>query len=362
MAPSLTETVAQTAEDITNGVASLKLKPGETQAPKEDGPSYPLYFPYFDASEKFPPTEIFEFSDPGLRADPKLPHVLAEGVRRQDLSPYIGTELKNIQLSELSKEGLDEIALFVAQRKLVVLRDQDFKDLSPERQIEIARHFGPIQRHPTSGNVKGFPEFHIVYRDANNDRFREYIGGDRANLTSWHSDVSYEKQTPGTTLFWILDQPELGGDTIFASQVEAYNRLSTEFKKRLEGLRALHSAVPQAEHSRKRGGPVRREPVETEHPLVRQHPVTGEKALYVNQGFTKHIVGFRTEESEYLLKFLFDHIAKGADFQVRARYEPGTLVLWDNRLTVHSATPDYSNAERRHAVRLTPQAEVPIPA
>ena len=90
----------------------------------------------------------------------------------------------------------------------------------------------------------------------------------------------------------------------------------------------MHSAVPQAEFSRKRNGPVRREPVETEHPLVRVHPVTGEKALYVNQGFTKHIVGFRTEESEYLLNFLFDHLAKGADFQIRARYEPGTVVLW----------------------------------
>jgi sulfonate dioxygenase len=172
----------------------------------------------------------------------------------------------------------------------------------------------------------------------------------RINHTSWHSDVvstipayvykttyflaiqSYEKQTPGTTLFTMLEQPPLGGDTIFASQVEAYNRLSDEFKKRLVGLRAVHSAVEQADFSRRENGPVRREPVETEvytsslglrygthmlgqHPLVRVHPVTGEKALYVNQGFTRRIVGFKLEESEYLLKFLFDHISKGADFQ-----------------------------------------------
>ncbi|KAI0298971.1 hypothetical protein B0F90DRAFT_1818304 [Multifurca ochricompacta] len=290
MAPSLIETVSQTTESVTSGVASLKLKLDEKQAVKADkGPSYPLYFPHYDDSEKFPPTEIFEFSDPGLRADPRLPHLLAEGVKRSDLSPYIGTELRDVQLSQLNKEGLDE-------------------DISRERQIEIARHFGPIQVHPTSGNVKGFPEFHVVYRDAENDHFREYIGGNRANLTSWHSDVSYEKQPPGTTLFWILDQPELGGDTIFASQVEAYNRLSPEFQKRLEGLRAVHTAVPQAEHSALAVDLC-------DHPVVRQHPVTGEKALYVNQGFTKHIVGFKTEESEFLLKFLFDHIAKGADFQ-----------------------------------------------
>ena len=90
----------------------------------------------------------------------------------------------------------------------------------------------------------------------------------------------------------------------------------------------MHSAVEQAEYSRKRGGPVRREPVESEHPLVRVHPVTGEKALYVNQGFTRRIVGFKQEESDWLLKFLFDHIEKGSDFQVRASYEPGTVAIW----------------------------------
>ena len=195
--------------------------------------------------------------------------------------------------------------------------------------LMFKRHFGPIQRHPTTANVKGFPEFHVVYRDAKQDPFREFGLANRVSQTGWHSDVSYELQPPGTTFFFILDQPEVGtGDTLYLSQVEAYNRLSPEFQKRLEGLRALHSAVPQAEHSRKRNGPVRREPIETEHPVVRVHPVTGEKALYVNQGFTKSIVGFKQEESEYLLKFLFNHISTGSDFQIRTRYEPGTVVVW----------------------------------
>ncbi|KAI0296758.1 hypothetical protein B0F90DRAFT_1669735 [Multifurca ochricompacta] len=337
----------------------------EKEAVKADeGPSYPLYLPHFDASEKFPPIEILEFDDPGLRADPKLPHLLVPDVKRSDISPYIGTELRNIQLSQLSKEGLDEISLFIAQRKLVVLRDQDFKDISPERQIEIAGHFGAIHVHTTAPNIKGFPEFHVVYRDTEHDRFRDrgYTGGGRANQIGWHVDRSYEKQPPGVTLFWILEQPDLGGDTLFSSQVEAYNRLSPQFQKRLEGLRAVHSGVPQAERSRAQGRPMRREGIETEHPIVRQHPVTGEKALFVNPGFTKYIVGFRIEESELLLNFLYDHIAKGADFQVRVRYEPGTLVLFDQRVTVHSGIPDYSNNVRRHAVRLTPQAEVPIAA
>ncbi|TFK33752.1 hypothetical protein BDQ12DRAFT_738597 [Crucibulum laeve] len=368
MAPSVSqlETVtSESVEKVAHDVSKLNVKATNVEVKVEDkvdAPSYPFYYPYYDLEEKFPPTEIFEFVEPGTRANPAKPNLLTENVKLNHLSPYLGTEVTGVQISQLNKEGLDELALLAAERKVLLFRDQDFKDIGPDRQIEIARHFGPIQKHPTSGNVKGYPEFHVVYRDTKHNRFQEYYGGNRINLTSWHSDVSYEKQTPGTTFFFILDQPETGGDTLFLSQVEAYNRLSPEFKKRLEGLRALHSAVPQAEFSKRLNGPVRREPIETEHPLVRVHPATGEKALYINQGFTKSIVGFKQEESEYLLKFLFDHLAKGADFQIRGNYKPGTVVVWDNRVTAHSATPDFSPTFRRHAVRLTPQAEVPIPA
>ncbi|KAJ7578348.1 hypothetical protein C8J56DRAFT_797906 [Mycena floridula] len=328
----------------------------------DQGPLYPFYLPHFDVNEKFPPTELFEFTDPGLRADHSKPHLLGPKTTVRHLSPYLGTEVNGIQISELSSQGLDELALYAAERKVLLFRNQDFKDIDPGRQLEIARHFGPIQRQPTAGNVQGIPEFHVVYRDAGMDRLKLALGNDRANLTSWHSDVSYEKQPPGMTFFFMLEHPETGGDTLYLSQVEAYNRLSLEFKKRLEGLRAIHTAVPQAEHARRRGGPIRREPIETEHPVVRKHPVTGEKALFVNPEYTKCIVGYKREESEYLLRFLYDHMAKGADFQIRARYEPGTVAVWDNRLTAHSATADMANNVRRHAVRLTPQAEVPIPA
>ncbi|KAF6741903.1 hypothetical protein DFP72DRAFT_941160 [Ephemerocybe angulata] len=354
MAPSVADIKPIESEKATRDISRL---PANTTEDK--GASYPYYLPYFDLNEKFPKTEVFEFSDVGLRANPEKPNLLTKDVKLRHISPYLGTEVTGVQLSSLSKEGLDELALFAAERKVLLFRDQDFKDIGPKRQIELAKHFGPIQRHPTSGNVKGYPEFHVVYRDAQNDFFKDYLGTDRTSHTSWHSDVSYEKQPAGTTFFFILDQPETGGDTLFASQVEAYNRLSPEFKKRLEGLRAVHSGIAQVELSQRLGGPVRRLPVENEHPLVRAHPVTGEKALYVNEGFTRRIVGFKREESEYLLRFLYDHIAKGADFQIRATYQPGTVVVWDNRLTVHSATPDFSPTFRRHAVRLTPQAEIP---
>ncbi|TFK70859.1 alpha-ketoglutarate catabolism dioxygenase [Pluteus cervinus] len=365
MAPSVAELAAinNGADKVAAAKESLKQKE-ESQivdAP-QPGAAYPFYLPHFDVTEKFLPTEIFEHSDAGLRANPAKPNLLNSNTTLHHLSPYLGTEITGVQISQLSKEGLDELALYAGERKVLIFRDQDFKDIGPDRQIEIARHFGPIQKHPTSGNAKGYPEFHVVYRDATHDRFKEYLGDDRVNRTSWHSDVSYEKQPPSTTFFFILDQPDTGGDTLFLSQVEAYRRLSPEFQKRLEGLRAVHSAVAQADASRRRGGPVRREPVESEHPLVRVHPVTGEKALYINPGFTRRIVGFKHEESEYLLRFLYDHLTKGADFQIRASYRPGTVVVWDNRVTVHSAIVDFDSTFRRHAVRLTPQAEVPIPA
>ncbi|KIJ14840.1 hypothetical protein PAXINDRAFT_163237 [Paxillus involutus ATCC 200175] len=351
MAPSVSELTAQVTE-TSDKVAQLKLDAADKQG---SDPSYPFYYPYYDLNEKWPPTQVYEHVDPGLKADPAKPHLLTPETKLNHISPYLGTEIAGIQISQLSEEGLDELALYAAERKVLIFRDQDFKDIDADRQIELTQRFGRIHRHPTSGNVK-------VYRDAEHDVLKQILPDHRINRTQWHSDVSYEKQPAGTTFFFVLDQPEVGGDTLFGSQVEACKRLSPEFQKRLEGLRAVHSAHEQAEASRRRGGPVRREPIEPEHPLVRRHPVTGEKALYLNTGFTRRIIGFKTEESDYLLKFLFDHIAKGADFQIRASYRPGTVVVWDNRVTVHSATGDFDLAERRHAVRLTPQAEVPIPA
>ena len=151
-----------------------------------------------------------------------------------------------------------------------------------------------------------------------------------------------------------------GGDTLFLSQVQAYNRLSPDFQRFLETLSAVHSGYEQADDARAAGGHVRREPVSNTHPVVRVHPVTGEKAIFVNEQFTRYIVGFKKEESDAILKFLYDHIAKSADIQVRVKWEKGTVVVWDNRVTTHSALHDFDEKERRHAVRITPRAERPI--
>lgn len=159
--------------------------------------------------------------------------------------------------------------------------------------------------------------------------------------------MTFEKQPPGTTFLYILDGPTSGGDTLFANMALAYRRLSPEFQKRLHGLRAVHSGIEQVNASLSKGGIARRDPITSEHPIVRTHPVTGEKALYVNpqcestppfnkmfrtnsnETVTRYIVGFKKEESDFLLKFLYDHIALSQDLQCRVRWRPGTVVVWD---------------------------------
>ena len=156
----------------------------------------------------------------------------------------------------------------------------------------------------------------------------------------------------------------------------AYRRLSPAFRERLHGLQAVHSGHEQAESALARGSIVRRAPVSSVHPIVRTHPATGEKALFVNSQFTRSIVGYKKEESDALLKFLNDHIALSQDVQVRVKWAPGTVVVWDvciavdfctllantclqNRVTAHSALLDWDTGARRHLARITPQAEQP---
>lgn len=218
---------------------------------------------------------------------------------------------------------------------------------------------------------------HLVFRGAD-DRTGANFLAQRTNTITWHSDVTFEKQPPGTTFLYSLDGPTTGGDTLFADMAQAYKRLSPEFQKRLHGLRAIHSGVEQVNASLNGGGIARRDPVTSEHPIVRTHPVTGEKALYVNPQckfphkathfpwsgpltltVTRQIVGYKKEESDYLLKFLYDHIALSQDLQARIRWRARTVVVWDNRVACHSAVFDWEDGQRRHIARLTPQAEQP---
>ena len=223
----------------------------------------------------------FAHVEHGLDADSTFPELLNSAVQREDLTPTIGTIIQGVQLSSLSSAGKDQLALLTAQRKVLVFRDQNFADLPIHKALEFGAYFGRHHIHPTSGSPEGYPEIHLVHRGAG-DASAQQLLAQRVSTVAWHSDVTYEEQPPGTTFLYIFDKPSTGGDTIFVDQVEAYKRLSPGFKERLHGLKAVHSGIEQAETSRARGGVVRREPVTNEHPIVRTHPATGEKALFVN--------------------------------------------------------------------------------
>lgn len=268
---------------------------------------YAAYLPVYDITTRFPPTEPFDFEDRGHYADPTKSNLLPENtpdLKVTKLTPRVGTEITGLQLSRLTPAQKDDLALLIAERGVVVFRDQDFKDIGPDAQKDFGQHFGRLHVHPVGAHVKDHIEFHSIYLGKDN-LYRLGRSSAKLTTTGYHSDVSYEHQPPGITLLTLLQVPETGGDTGWTSQAAAYDRLSEPLKVFLEGLRAEHSGFPQAENARRDGHFVRREPVRSYHPIVRVHPVTGQKVLFVNPGFTKSIVGLKTEESDAILKLLF---------------------------------------------------------
>lgn len=186
--------------------------------------------------------------------------------------------MRGVQLSGLTSAGKDQLAPLTAQCKVLVFRDQDFADSSIEQALEFGGYFGRHHIHPTSGNLEGYPEIHR----GTGDRGAHNLLEQRTSTIARHIDVTYEKQSPGTTFLYVFDKHQTGGYTSFVNQVEAYERLSSGFRERLHGLKAVHSGIEQAEASRTRGSIVKREPVTRIHPIIRTHPATGEKALFVN--------------------------------------------------------------------------------
>lgn len=358
MAPSLTETAAPEASFLLEKKLAVRAKN------KDGSPLYPGYMPFYDPLETVKDIGTFDHYDPGYRADPALPNLLANATKVTDLGPHVGTEIEGVQLSQLSPAGLDELALMAAKRGALVFRNQDFCDIGFEAQKKIASHFGPLHIHGWAPHpAAGSPEHMIIYDHKEDLRVRRSWKG--RSPVQWHTDQSPEPQPPGTSFICMLESPAAaGGDTLVSSSVAAFAGLSPRFRKRLEGLTAIHSNNDGVKQELKNGqnAVMRRKELEQEHPVVLLHPVTKEKALYVNPVYTKRIVGFDEEESDYLLKFLFDHIAKRQDFQCRVRYEAGTVLVWDQRVTHHSQTLDYPAGERRHAFRLTPLANKPIPS
>ena len=207
---------------------------------------YAAYLPVYDTTSKFPPTEVFEFDDRGHHADPNKANLLSGNnpdLKVTKLTPRIGTEITGLQLSQLTSAQKDDLALLIAERGVVVFRDQDFKDIGPDAQKAFGQHFGRLHIHPVGAHVKDHIEFHSIYLGKDN-LYRLGRSAAKLTTTGYHSDVSYEHQPPGITLLTLLQIPETGGDTAWTSQAAAYDRLSEPLKVFLEGLKAEHSGFP----------------------------------------------------------------------------------------------------------------------
>ncbi|OOQ89705.1 Alpha-ketoglutarate-dependent sulfonate dioxygenase [Penicillium brasilianum] len=325
---------------------------------------YPQYLPTWDPIW-FDPLTSFEYLDPALRVkDPAMRNLLTPDVTVKHIQPSIGSVVEGVQLNRLSDAAKDELALLISQRKVLAFPDQDLIDDGPEAQESFMRYFGKPNYQPVSGTVRNHPAFHVIHRDGNRDEIARFLDA-RTTTTLWHQDVSYEIQPPGYVMLGLLQGPEVGGDTVFAATDMAYKRLSPTLRSFLDTLKCVHSSAKMIAHTRLTGGLVRKDPVDTVHPLIRVHPVTGEKCLFLNAEFITKIQGMKEPEVKWMLDFLMNHIIAGHDFQARVRWQPRTVVMFDNRSTTHSAIVDYLDeeygAKARHIFRLCALGEKPIP-
>ncbi|KZW01553.1 TauD-domain-containing protein [Exidia glandulosa HHB12029] len=365
MAPTATHDASAEDAPITYDInIPYTKKSAEEEARMMKGTPYPAYLPTWE-KVWFDPLPKFDFSDPALRADPQKPTLLTENVKLVDITPRMGTMVEGIDLSTLSDTAKDELALLVSERKVVAFPAQDnFLALGPAAQQEWMNFFGKPNYQPVSGSLKGHPGFHIIHRDGNRDELLRYFS-QKTTSTLWHQDVSYEAQPPGYVMLGLLQGPKTGGDTVFAATDEAYQRLSPNFRTMLDPIRAVHSSANMIAHTRAVGGLVRKDPVQSVHPLVRVHPVTGNKCIFINGEFITGFKGFKDPEFKALSDFLLNHIMTGHDFQARFKWQPGTIVIFDNRSTLHTAVVDYFDEEHgaqpRHIFRLAAMAEAPIP-
>ncbi|KAK2629348.1 hypothetical protein QTJ16_000168 [Diplocarpon rosae] len=322
---------------------------------------FPDYLPVWEKGQWHEDVPIFDYEDPALRADPEMPHLFAAGVSAQAVTPRMGTILTGLKLETLSPAAKDELALLICERKFVVMREQlGFLNSGPQFQVDFMSHFGKLSRQPVTGTIPGHPEFHIIHRDGNEKDIARFFQH-KMTTTLWHHDVSYERQPPGYVMLGILACPDIGGDTVIADMATAYQRLSPLFQTMVDQLQAVHTSRHLINHAKTNHLLVRSNPVDSLHPVVRVHPVTGEKAIFYNSEFPDEVIGLKDLEAEVVTKLLMDTVKNGHDFQARVHWEKHSVVMFDNRTTLHTGTVDYdTTAQARHLFRLAAMTEVPM--
>ncbi|MBV9418986.1 MAG: TauD/TfdA family dioxygenase [Alphaproteobacteria bacterium] len=256
------------------------------------------------------------------------------------LTPTIGAEIGNIDLSRpldpATKAALRDALL---EWKVIFFRDQD---ITTEQHLAFARNFGDLEVHPFAPHKEGYPEVLAITHGPNN-RGRENV---------WHSDVTWRIEPSLGSVLRAQEVPPVGGDTLFADMYAAYDGLTDEVKSKIDGAKAVHDFTHFRAGMRKRGvseaeiEEFNRKYPAVEHPVVRTHPETKRKCLYVNAAFTLNIVGMEKAESDALLRHLYAQAAI-PEYQCRFRWRKNSIAFWDNRASQHYAASDYYPAVRR---------------
>ncbi|KAL8403498.1 hypothetical protein RB594_008670 [Gaeumannomyces avenae] len=290
-----------------------------------------------------------------------------DGYKQSDLTPVIGREYEGLQVVDLLKgddQVIRDLAVTISQRGVVFLRNQD---VTPTQMKEFMLKLTALAGCPESSGLHVHPlteegsELGDQISVISSEKQKKGGGlthqlSDVTRLASagWHTDISFEPVPSDYAMLKIHTLPATGGDTLWASGYEIYDRLSPAMRKMLEGLTATHDATFFLDEAERLGNPLREgirgsplnhgRGLKAVHPVIRTNPVTGWKSVYVNRGFTKRINGITRDESDLLLPYLFGLVTQNHDAQVRFRWRKNDLAIWDNRSTWHCATYDYEEA------------------
>ena len=274
---------------------------------------------------------------------------LPDSIKVEPLTCAIGAELSNVNLGVASRtpELVAEIRALLLKYKVLFFRDQD---ITRAEHVAFARHFGELEDHPVAGSDPDHPGLVRIYKspETPNDRYEN----------AWHTDATWREKPPFGCVLRCVESPPVGGDTMWANMVLAYERLPEHIKAQIAGLRARHSieaSFGAAMPIEKRLALHAQFP-DAEHPVVRTHPETGEKILFVN-AFATHFTNFHTpayvrvgqdytQGGSQLLQYLIGQ-AQIPEYQVRFRWKPNSMAMWDNRSTQHYAVMDYAPCHRK---------------
>ena len=274
---------------------------------------------------------------------------MPDSIHVEPLSCAIGAELRHVNLGAASRDPalMADIRALLLKHRVLFFRDQD---ISRAEHVAFARYFGELEDHPVAGSDPDHPGLVRIYKspDSPNDRYEN----------SWHTDATWREKPPFGCVLRCVECPPVGGDTMWANMVLAYERLPDHIKTQIASLRARHSieATFGAAMPVDKRLALHAQYPDAEHPVVRTHPETGEKVLFVN-GFTTHFTNFHTAAnvrvgqdythgSGELLRYLQSQ-AQIPEYQVRWRWQPNSVAMWDNRSTQHYAVMDYPPCHRK---------------